>query len=205
MRRALLLVCTGLAIAGCASTPETTTTRPPTGVTEPTQTSVEFALQPARFSDVPGWASADMAPALTAFRRACDGRRQRDPTASLPGGGRYGGTVADWAPACTAAQSVAPGGERAFFEANFQPYQVRGEGEARITAYYEPIVEARRFPDPVYSAPLLTKPSDMVTVDIAAFAEAYDNEALRGAPRALTGQINGTQVRPYPKRGDLTP
>jgi membrane-bound lytic murein transglycosylase A len=204
MRRALLLVFTGLAIAGCASTSETTT-RPPTGVTEPGQPAVEFALQPARFSDVPGWSSADMAPALTAFRRACDGRRQRDPSAALPGGGRYGGTVADWAPACAAAQSVSPGSERAFFEANFQPYQVRGEGEARLTAYYEPIVEARRFPDAVYSAPLLTKPSDMVTVDIAAFAEAYDNEALRGAPRALTGQINGTQVRPYPKRGELTP
>jgi membrane-bound lytic murein transglycosylase A len=204
MRRALLLVCTGLAIAGCASTPETTT-RPTPGVTEPTQTSVEFALLPARFSDVPGWASADMTPALTAFRRACDGRRARDPTASLPGGGRYGGTVADWAPACAAAQSVAPGGERAFFEANFQPYQVRGEGEVRLTAYYEPMIEARRFPDPVYSAPLLRKPSDMVTVDIAAFAEAYDNEALRGAPRQLTGQINGAQVRPYPKREELTP
>jgi membrane-bound lytic murein transglycosylase A len=204
MRRALLLVCTGLAIAGCASTPETTT-QPTPGVTEPTQTSVEFALQPARFSDVPGWASADMAPALTAFRRACDGRRARDPTASLPGGGRYGGTVADWAPACAAAQSVAAGGERAFFEANFQPYQVRGEGEARLTAYYEPMIEARRFPDPVYSAPLLRKPSDMVTVDIAAFAEAYDNEALRGAPRQLTGQINGTSVRPYPKREELAP
>jgi membrane-bound lytic murein transglycosylase A len=205
MRRALLLVFTGLAIAGCASTPDSATTRPTPGVTEPSEASVEFALQPARFSDVPGWANADMAPALTAFRRACDGRRQRDPTASLPGGGRYGGTVADWAPACTAAQSVAPGGERAFFEANFQPYQVRGEGETRITAYYEPMIEARRFPDPVYSAPLLRKPSDMVTVDIAAFAEAYDNEALRGAPRQLTGQINGTQVRPYPKREELTP
>jgi membrane-bound lytic murein transglycosylase A len=82
---------------------------------------------------------------------------------------------------------------------------VRGEGEARLTAYYEPMIQARRFPDAVYSAPLLRKPSDMVTVDIAAFAEAYDNDALRGAPRQLTGQVNGAQVRPYPKREELTP
>ena len=203
-RHALSLAVAGLVLSACASTPEPS--RPgPSSTTEPSQPAVSFALQAADFRDLPGWQSADLAPALTAFRRACDGRARRDPTAALPGGGRYGGTVGDWAPACTAAQTVAPGGERAFFEANFQPYQVRGEGEARLTAYYEPMIQARRFPDPVYSAPLLTKPSDMVTVDIAAFAEAYDNEALRGAPRQLTGQINGTQVRPYPKREELSP
>lgn len=202
MRRLSLLLIAGLALSACA-----TSEAPTTGPTRPTEPSagVSFALEPARFSDVPGWNDADLAPALTAFRRSCDGRRLRDPTASLPGGGRYGGTVADWQPACAAAQSVAPGGERAFFEANFSPYSVRGEGEARITAYYEPIIEARRFPDARYSAPLVRKPNDMVSVDVAAFAEAYDNEALRGAPRALTGQLVGTQVRPYPKRGDLTP
>ncbi|MBC7769508.1 MAG: MltA domain-containing protein, partial [Phycisphaerales bacterium] len=104
-----------------------------------------------------------------------------------------------------AAPSVAPGGERAFFEANFIPHVVRGEGEARLTAYYEPIIQARRFPDAQFSAPLLRKPSDMVSVDIAAFAEAHDNEALRGAPRALTGQVVGAEVRPYPRRGELNP
>ena len=60
---------------------------------------------------------------------------------------------------------------------------MRGPGEARITAYYEPIIEARRFPDAQFSAPLLRKPGDMISVNLAAFAEAYDNEALRGAPQ----------------------
>lgn len=199
MRRALLLLATAVAVSACATSP-TTPSRPPaeTG-------AVAFGLQPARFSDLPGWAEADLAPALTAFRRACDGRRQRDPTAALPGGGQYGGTVADWAPACAAAQNVAPGGERAFFEANFIPNFIRGDGEARLTAYYEPVIQARRFPEGAFTAPLVRKPSDMVSVDLAAFAEAYDNEALRGAPRALTGQIVGTQVRPYPQRGQINP
>jgi len=166
---------------------------------------VAFSLASVSFSDIPDWASADLAPALSAFRRSCDGRRQRDPTAALPGGGRYGGTVADWAPACAAAQGVQPGGERAFFEQNFIPHMVRGDGEARLTAYYEPIIQARRTPDDAFSAPLLTRPGDMVSVDIAAFAEAYDNEPLRGAPRRLTGQLSGTDVRPYPQRGQITP
>lgn len=202
MRRVLTLIAAATALSACASTGERTSTGPTTTTETPV---AEFALQPARFEDIPDWTRVDLAPALLAFRRACDGRRQRDPSAALPGGGRYGGTVADWQPACAAAQSVAPGGERAFFEANFIPNVVRGSGEARLTAYYEPIIEARRTPDSVYSAPLVRKPGDMVTVDIAAFAEAYDNEALRGAPRALTGQLNGTQVRPYPKREELNP
>jgi peptidoglycan lytic transglycosylase A len=184
-----------IALAACATTPRERPARP--------QQAVAFSLTPARFSDLPGWASADLAPALAAFRRACDGRRLRAPDASLPGGGRYGGTVGAWAPACAAAQSVQPGGERGFFEATFTPYFVRGPGEARLTAYYEPTIDARRAPDAYYSAPLLRRPSDMVTVDIAAFAEAYDDNTLRGAPRRLTGQILGDQVKPYPQRNAI--
>lgn len=198
MRRLVVLAAAGLALTACATSPSTTTT-------ETTPRGQAFALEPARFSDIPDWQTVDLAPALLAFRRSCDGRRVRAADAALPGGGRYGGTVGEWAPACAAAQGVAPGGERAFFEANFAPHVVRGEGEARLTAYYEPIIQARRTPDAVYSAPLLRKPSDMVSVDLAAFAEAYDDEPLRGARRSLTGQLVGTNVRPYPSRGELSP
>ena len=200
MRRALISLAAVVALAACASTEGERQGPGPTP-----EVSVPFALRSADFRDLPGWASADLAPALLAFRRACDGRRQRAPDASLPGGGRYGGSVGQWTPACTAAQLVPPGGERAFFEANFIPYSVRGEGEARLTGYYEPIIEARRTPEGPFTAPLARKPGDMVSIDLGAFAEAYDNEALRGAPRALTGQLVGTEVRPYPKRGEFTP
>lgn len=201
MRHFLTLTVAASILAACATAPE----RPAVTRPERPEAAVDFALASASFSDLPGWASADLASALTAFRRACDGRRLRDPNAALPGGGRYGGRVADWAPACAAAQGVAPGGERAFFEANFIPHVVRGGGEARLTAYYEPIIEVRRAPEGRFTAPILRKPSDLVSVDIAAFAEAYDNDALRGAPRALTGQLRGTEVRPYPQRGELNP
>ena len=199
--RHLLTLAAILALTACASTQET---RPGPGDTT-TAPPVAFSLAPVSFRDIPDWQSADLAPALTAFKRSCAGRAQRDATAALPGGGQYGGTVGQWAPACAAALSVQPGGERAFFEQNFVPHAVRGDGEARITSYYEPIIQARRAPEGEYTQPLLTRPSDMVSVDIAAFAEAYDNEALRGAPRRLTGQISGTDVRPYPQRGQIAP
>jgi membrane-bound lytic murein transglycosylase A len=204
LRRAAPWLFAALLLSACASTPSERPAGPgPSATTPPVATG--FALTPADFGDLPGWRSADLRPALTAFIRSCDGRRQRDPGAALPGGGRYGGRVGDWQSACDAARTVAPGGERAFFEANFVPYSVRGEGEARLTAYYEPVIEARRAPEGMFTEPMLRKPSDMVSVDIAAFAEAYDNEALRGAPRQLTGQLNGAQVRPYPQRGQITP
>ncbi len=196
MRRAISLALAALALAACA------TSRPPP---TPTPVEVPFALAPTHFSAIPGWAEADMAPALLAFRRSCEGRRLRAADAALPGGGRYGGVVADWASACAGAASVAPGQERAFFEAYFTPQLIRGDGEARLTAYYEPIIEARRAPDEHFSAPLLTRPSDMISVNLAAFAEAYDNEALRGAPRALMGRLVGAEVQPYPKRESIAP
>ncbi|MGE0740921.1 MAG: murein transglycosylase A [Hyphomonadaceae bacterium] len=198
MRRHLVIVFAALALAACA-----TTEAPPAGPGQPS--AVPFALDQTRFENIPGWRDADLAPTLLAFRRSCDGRAQRAPDAALPGGGRYGGTVGDWAPACNAARSVSPGGERAFFETFFIPNIVRGEGEARLTSYYEPIIEARRFPEGAFTAPLVRKPNDIVSIDLAAFAEAYDNEALRGAPRALTGQLVGANVRPYPQRSEINP
>lgn len=203
LHRTALLLLLGASLAACATQP--TGPREAETPSRPETTAVSFTLEAAQFSDLPGWESADLAPALTAFRRSCEGRRLRAPDAPLASNGRYGGAVADWRPACDAALAVQPGGERVFFEANFTPALVRGEGEQRLTAYYEPIVQARRYPEPPFTEPLLRRPTDMVTVDLAAFAEAYDNDVLRGAPRALTGQLNGDRIRPYPKRQDLTP
>lgn len=202
MKLVIAFAAASVVLAACASSPSP---QGPQGPATTTQAPVSFALAPTRFEDIPDWTSADLAPALLAFRRACDGRRLRPSNSALPGGGRYGGTVGDWATACAAAPTVSPGGERAFFESYFMPYVVRGDGEARLTAYYEPMIEARRVPDARFSEPLLRRPTDMVSVDIAAFAEAYDDDALRGAPRRLTGQLNAGEVRPYPKRGELVP
>lgn len=195
-----LLAAVGL--AACATTP-TSHTGPTVGPSA-TETQPAFALAAARFEDLPGWTNADLAPALTALRRSCAGRALRAPDQPMASNGQYGGTVADWTPACQAASAVSPGAERSFFEAYFTPYQVRGTGEARLTAYFEPMIQARRAAEPGFTEPLLRRPNDMVSVDLAAFAEAYDNNTLRGAPRRLTGQIVGNQIEPYPKRGQIT-
>src|SRR5262245_52133372 len=101
MRRAALAA--ALLVSACASTPE----RPPSvGPTQPE--AVAFALRAADFSDLPGWAEADLAPALLALRRACAGRSARAADAPISNAGRYGGTVGDWSNACANAQLVQP-------------------------------------------------------------------------------------------------
>jgi membrane-bound lytic murein transglycosylase A len=199
----------GLGLAGCAASPAVEVRRPPAPsapaqARPPQAPALEFALTPGRFEDLPGWASADLAPALGAFRRHCAVWRLRAPEAPI-GQGRYGGSVRDWLPACTVADTILPGQERWYFESYFTPSVVAGPGEAKLTAYFEPVIEARRAPEGAYSEPLLSRPADMVTVDLGAFAEARDDAALRGGPRALTGRLAGDRVEPYPKRAAIDP
>ncbi len=193
-------------VSACASTP--TTPPPPAGPQVSTTRPEAPAplLREVRFSDLPNWSRADLAPALTAFRRQCAQWANLTPDRALSSTAKYGGVIGMWLPACNAAQSVAPGGERAFFESNFTPASINyASGEARLTAYYEPIITASRTPAPGLSEPLLMKPTDMITVDLAGFAAALDDSTLRGAPRALTGQLRGNTVVPYPKREAIIP
>jgi membrane-bound lytic murein transglycosylase A len=218
IRRAALSAALAIIVSACASsptpapisrpgvTPGPGPVRPVVPAIPPLVANPDFMLTPARFGDIPGWSQVDAAPALAAFRRQCAGWRIRGAEAQVTGG-RYGGKVGLWLPACDAADRVAPGQERAFFEAHFDPAIVdnMGRGEARITAYFEPVIQASREWAPPYTEPLLRRPPDMVTIDLGAFAEAYDNETLRGAPRALNGRIAGDRVEPYPKREAITP
>ena len=213
--RAILSVSLAGALAACASTrpapivaggrapipPRPPVTTPTIPVTPP---ATDFLLTPARFADIPGWATADMAPALTAFKRQCSSWKARTPDAPLTGG-RYGGTVSTWFNACDAATTIQPGQERWFFESYFDAQFVVGPGEAKLTSYFEPVIQASREWSAPFTEPLLKRPPDMVTVDLGAFAEAYDSETLRGAPRTLNGKMNGDRIVPYPKREAITP
>ena len=158
-----------------------------------------FSLEPSRFAAIPGWSDADLGPALIALLRHCEVWQLRSPESAI-GSGRYGGTVADWLPACQAASRVLPGDERAFFETQFVPAQVSGGGEARLTAYFEPVISASRTRSGAFTEPLLRPPTDLVTVDLDAFRSVLSDDALRGAPRALTGRVRDGRVEPYPPR-----
>jgi len=78
-------------------------------------------------------ASPGPAAALGAYARACERRGV----------------------ACPVAAGAAP----AEIEAAFQPMLLKGAGDALLTGYYEPVIEARRAPDAAYDVPLHAMPS----------------------------------------------
>ena len=99
-----------------------------------------------RFSDLPGWANEDHAAAFEAYRTTCGAARD-----------------AAMGEVCRRARSrpLLPAREaRAFFEDNFRPEALPGDGV--LTAYYAPEYEARARPDAEFSAPVRPKPADLV-------------------------------------------
>lgn len=217
MRRSLsvLALASALLASACATAPAPRPTPTPTPTPRPTPTPTPrpqpqpqpavptMALVPAGFAEMPGWPGADLAPALEAFRRQCRlWTPLPDGTPVNRNGAAYGGAVRDWRPACAAAAVATD--PRAFFEASFTPNRVTSQGgDARLTAYFFPVIPASRVQAPGFTEPLLPRPADMVTIDLAAFADRLDNGALTGAPSTLTGQVAGTHVVPYPERARI--
>ena len=166
---ALLLT---LLVAACATpsaVPPPARPTPPGPGPAPTQPSRPPA-QPESFAEVPGWAQDDHAAGFEAFRVTCG--VARDPAL---------------AEVCRRARAAGPldaPRARAFFEENFRPERVIGEGV--LTAYFSPEYEARERPDAEFSATVRPKPTDMVGAGTAG------KEALRRRPDGST--------EPYPDR-----
>jgi membrane-bound lytic murein transglycosylase A len=159
-----------LTLAACATTSKPPT-RPP--VTRPALAEAPlFTLRTASFDTLPGWREGDAAPALAAFRRSCGAMARRDDAQPLGRNAAYGGTVGDWRGVCSAAQAATDA--RRFFEANFTPHEVaaRADQMRRLTGYYEPVIEARRTPQPGFDEPFLARPADVVGIDLSAFDDA---------------------------------
>lgn len=187
MRRLLALLTLLVLAAGC-------------GEREQPPAAPALELAAVTFRDLPGWAEDDPSPALSAFRLSC-GRLQRgDPLRAMGGSGGYAGKVADWLPACAVAART-PGTEaaaRAFFEAEFLPFQAtdRGKPEGLFTGYYEPLLAGAREAGGLFRHPLLARPADLVSVDLGAF-----DPELQG--RRIAGRVEDGKLLPYPDRAAI--
>lgn len=84
---------------------------------------------------------------------------------------------------------------RAFFESNFRPARLPAAGF--VTAYYEPVVEARAAPDAEFRAPVPMRPDDLVTLNDTPIP-GEKGEALTGARRR-----RDRGLEPYPDRRAL--
>jgi len=71
-----------------------------------------------------------------------------------------------------------------------------GHGEVLYTGYYEPVIEARRDPEPPFEYPVYGIPDDLVTVDVEAFG-------LSKPQRTVVGRVEGRALVPYADRGEI--
>jgi len=80
---------------------------------------------------------------------------------------------------------------RAFFKTYFQPFRIDADPSGFVTGYYEPEVEGALQPGAGFTAPILARPADLVTL----------NEMREGL-MALRRLFNGDLV-PYPTRAEI--
>ena len=189
MRRAWGVIAAGLllVLAACATTP----------VSPPPQRTRPLMPPPARipepevsWSTLPGWAEEDHLAALTAVRAACRVR---------------GSPIGE---ACRALAADPPANDaeaRRFLEDRFTLHAEPSDG--LLTAYYTPLYEARRTPEPPFTAPLRPPPADpaLAGADRAAIAAAPAEDALAWMrPEDLFFlQVQGSGVLQLPQEARL--
>lgn len=156
-------------------------------------------LEPVALAALPGWREDDGAAALEAFRRTCAGPGPNPPQA--PG---VTGSPADLAAACAAAAAVKPDDAKKFFEARFSAYRIvrpasGTEPERRVgflTGYFEPELTGSLEPGPGYTAPVLSRPDDLVSLAPGETAPGLD-PVYRAGRRTEAGLV------PYPDRAAI--
>jgi membrane-bound lytic murein transglycosylase A len=147
-------------------------------------------LQPARWSDLPGWDSDDLSEAWPAFLQSCRG---------LAGKPRW----PDWRAACEEARSVSGKDTQAirrFFENRFTPYLLTNPDastQGLVTGYYEPLLRGSRARTEEYSQPVLGVPPDLLTIDLSEALPDLKHMRLRG-------RLEGNRVLPYYSRAEIT-
>lgn len=148
------------------------------------------ALQPARWSELPGWNEDELAAAWPPFLQSCRA------LASRPQG-------AQWKLACEEAKRLATpdtAGLRRFFEAHFQPWRLtnpEGTTNGLVTGYYEPLLRGSRTRGKPYLQPVLGVPPDLLTIDLGTVLPDLKNMRLRG-------RLQGNKVVPYFSRAEIT-
>ncbi|WP_085587345.1 murein transglycosylase A [Thalassospira sp. MCCC 1A01428] len=161
-----------------------------------------LTLSPARFSDLDGWQTDNMQPALIAFQRSCERILRRADDKDIGPDPRVG-TVAQWRPACETAleinaQTVRSEDLRVFFQTAFKPWRAGNNNDpvGLFTGYYEPELRGSLTRHDQFQIPLYLKPDDMVDIDLGAF-----RTDLKG--QKVVGRVTGKKVVPYYNRTDI--
>lgn len=146
-------ICFGLFVAGCDMSPTTK------GSTRTGDNSViPSNLKAVSYSELPGWREDDVRYALQAFRNSCKTKIDTSNKKVIPDEALLR-EKCGMLPAASADVATV----RAWFESNFQPYQVRDDDNktsGKFTGYYSPVVNACRTQTSKCSVPIMDIPND---------------------------------------------
>ncbi|MEM9810832.1 MAG: MltA domain-containing protein [Pseudomonadota bacterium] len=127
-------------------------------------------------SELEGFSEAALLPAVETFIRTCPrllSKRARGRLAGL-----------DWTSACQNAGFVITEEDaHAFLVTTFDAVMLDG-GDALITGYFEPVFPGSASPTEEFSAPLLARPDDLVSVDLGTFRSELSGQRLAGRVEA---------------------
>lgn len=159
----------------------------------------DAVLEPVDLAALAGWQADATQAAFDAFRRTCAAPGPNPPQAA-----GVTGAAADLAAACAAAAAATPERAKAFFTERFSAYRIvrpaRGDEPERrtgfLTGYFEPQLDGSPTPMPGFTAAVLARPDDLVTL-----APGESRPGLDPALRA--GRAGAAGFEPYPERAAI--
>jgi membrane-bound lytic murein transglycosylase A len=152
------------------------------------------ALQAVDFTDLAGFAADDLGPAFAAFRVSAEAIVAQ--SAPLRAGLSPSAALIAVAEAATRLGDISSEAARAFFAAHFRPRRILA-GPALFTGYFEPVVDGSLTRSAEFAAPILSRPTDLVTLSADQPLSSADGP-LQAALRAPDGSL-----APYPDRAAI--
>jgi membrane-bound lytic murein transglycosylase A len=159
-------------------------------------------LAKVKFADLPGWADDKHGEAVPAFLASC-GKLAELKDDQPVGHSGHGGKARQWRRACAAAAKLKAGDHaaaKAFFEAEFVPYQAGGKNGpvGKLTGYFVQELRASRKKQGRYKYPILGRPSDLAMVDLSKFIKDAHGRRIWGRFDPARGEL-----APYPTRAEI--
>ncbi len=130
-----------------------------------------LTLTKATYKDLPAWNDDKHSEAVTSFLKSCEklnALKDGDPV----GHDGHGGIAKQWRSACKAAAKLKAGDDaaaKAFFEAEFVPWQAAGKTgvDGKMTGYFVQEMKGSRKKQGKYQTPVYARPKDLVMVDLS--------------------------------------
>ncbi|HEY5949725.1 MAG TPA: MltA domain-containing protein [Kofleriaceae bacterium] len=190
---ALLASCRAVEASDCTCPPDDEATKPPA--------HDQLKLTKVKWTDLPGWTDDKHAEAVPALIVSCvklAELKDDDPV----GADGHGGTAKQWRRACDKATKLKPGDNkaaRAFFEAEFTPFEAAGKAGpvGKLTGYFVQEINASRKKGGKFQIPILARPPDLVMIDLAQFIRDAHGRRIWGR------HDDKGNVVPYFTRGEI--